>query len=407
MVVTEKSSPFVSSMAEKATPLARQAKNGASKVGTTVAAAAGPKMSSQVRGMLAGKNVKERGLLRQRVMCSIGADGPWRDVTAILTDGHFKIYNGMQGSDGSAPEMVISMSDVLMVNKYTGNDGEDHCFAINLQRDDFLDDAAPVQSIFQASTAEECRKWIGLLQGVSSFYGVKSKAGQALSVTSTVTKNTMGSVVGSTTTAGIAAQARGFFTSCKHQGTLRVSRTLVGASSLTTVRPRPPPKDLDDFDLDPEPREDEATEPEDKEVENLCDAWAVLAEGQLKIYKDSDDFDMMSTAEAVINLDEVTAVVDTGDKTFELVMKSWDASDGDSFSLGDESEAFVESPKKKYTFSTWLAEDKAEWVGVLRGVQRSLQTKSMAMGSATWLGDKFNQATSTVAASSLNTVARS
>ena len=65
----------------------------------------------------------------------------------------------------------------------------------------------------------------------------------------------------------------------------RVSRTLIGAPSLTTVRPRPPPKDLDDFDLDPEPKEDEVPEPEDNEVDNLCDAWAVLAEGQLKIYK--------------------------------------------------------------------------------------------------------------------------
>ena len=44
--------------------------------------------------------------------------------------------------------------------------------------------------------------------------------------------------------------------------------------------------------------------------------------------QDSDDFDMMSTAETVINLDEVSALVDAGDKTFELVMNSQGALDG-------------------------------------------------------------------------------
>eukprot|EP00668_Euglena_longa_P046307 GGOE01061992.1.p1 GENE.GGOE01061992.1~~GGOE01061992.1.p1 ORF type:complete len:461 (+),score=147.97 GGOE01061992.1:68-1384(+) len=385
--------PMMENLLERAIPVAQQARQQAANVGETLARAAGPKASSQVRGLFVGAFVKERALMRRRETGQQAAANHWTDVMLIVDGGLLNVYNGWEATEGDVPDTTINLAELATVVPEPNQDGEPHCFRVTTQQSP----EAPAQhTVFQANTDEECGAWVGLLQGVANALTLRSKAGQALQATSTAVKSHLpASVAATTAPTTLSAQARGFFTAAKHEGLLQVPGRLLGQPA------QPPLKGgaaLDDADMLAEleadsgtpanPTGEAATEAPDAR-ERFLDAWAVLAEGQLKLYKDEEEFKLMGTAETVVDMANVSSVVEHGELFFELTGNPPEstASNPNAGQYGADL-----TPTASYMFKALVPEDRATWVGLLRGVEQSLLAKHRLLDGKAAVEEKLSEA---------------
>mmetsp|Transcript_16754 Transcript_16754/g.27238 ORF Transcript_16754/g.27238 Transcript_16754/m.27238 type:complete len:125 (-) Transcript_16754:216-590(-) len=108
----------------------------------------------------------------------------------------------------------------------------------------------------------------------------------------------------------------------------------------------------------------------------------------------------MGTAETVIHLADVSAVLEHGPCTFELVLKSGAGrrpsgqADPQPFTLGSEDAApgGLSGAPTEYVFEALTPESRAKWVGKLRGLEQFLQAKEKLLENAAWLGQTGAQA---------------
>jgi hypothetical protein len=374
--------PIAGMVVERGAPLASQAREQALRVGGTVVRAAGPTTSAKVRGWLASTAVSERGLMRGRgALIGVPSEG-WADVTLMMDGGVLKVFRGWEALESDPPAATLNLALLVSVTASVtaapegAATADPHCFTVAVRR---AGDAAAERAVFQANNDEECRRWVGLLQGVADALSLRSRAGQALSSPSSVVR-LPASVASSTAPTTLTAQARGFFTSATHEGVLQVPKRLVGRSQSADTAPTDSP-------LDPEDAEflGEAEAVAIERADAFVDAWAQLAHGQLKLYQNEEDCDARKTPHTVIDLLGVSAVLERGPRTFELVLPT---SGGPEAASGSEAAA---SPGP-YIFKALVPEDRATWVGLLRGVEQSLGAKARLEGGRQAVAAKAGEA---------------
>ena len=113
-LVSERSVPIIDALRDRSAPIAEHARGTAVSLGETFKRTAGPQTASQVRGLLAGGSVTQRGQLRQQALGTLG-DVEWADVTVILKERQLNIFNGWDAMDSDSPDKVIPMDEVCGV----------------------------------------------------------------------------------------------------------------------------------------------------------------------------------------------------------------------------------------------------------------------------------------------------